>query len=182
MQSVRIPTIPAMFCEFASVPHVHECTHACACTPTHTHTHTHTLTLSELQILPNLSVWCSSVGTVCPGGTRYCGVDGEPASSLTCVPIDQYCDGVVNCPNGLDESSCLSEFIGWLWTNPSPLPLQTVPSAPCLVPTMRAFVTTALSAVMVCQTAPVELMSQQIFVVCTVYCIFFSYLFCRACY
>ena len=41
---------------------------------------------------------------VCPVGTIYC-ADIGPASSLTCIPIDQFCDGVVNCPNGLDESA-----------------------------------------------------------------------------
>ena len=68
-----------------------------------------------MQVPPHLIIkfWCSSICTVCPGGTRYCG-DGEPASALNCVPIDQYCDGVVNCPNGLDESSCQSELVYWL--------------------------------------------------------------------
>ncbi len=53
----------------------------------------------------------SSVCIVCPGGTIYCN-SGEPVSTSSCIPIERFCDGVIDCSNGRDESTAPGEFCG----------------------------------------------------------------------
>ncbi|XP_064406058.1 uncharacterized protein LOC135351076 [Halichondria panicea] len=47
----------------------------------------------------------------CPGGTIYCN-SGEPVSTSSCIPIESFCDGVIDCSNGRDESTAPGEFCG----------------------------------------------------------------------